>query len=203
MSSDTMSKPAPINRSRFPIGRRFKAYLQTSILALACIAIAGPAFARTAFDGDWSVVIATSGGACEPTFRYPIAISNGAVINAGSGVASVQGRVRPNGKVQVLVQSGNQWADGSGRLDANRGSGIWRGQGSSGACEGTWVATRRGGVPYAERTGAPIYNYVPPAAVAPSRVPSATVAACEARFRSYNPATGTYLGFDGARHPCR
>jgi hypothetical protein len=25
---------------------------------------------------------------------------------------------------------------------------------------------------------------------------------CAARFRSYNPATGTYLGFDGRRHPC-
>jgi hypothetical protein len=28
------------------------------------------------------------------------------------------------------------------------------------------------------------------------------IAACQARFRSYDPATGTYLGFDGARHPC-
>ncbi len=203
MSSDIMSKSASINRSRFPLGRRLKAYLQASLLALACIAVAGPAFARTAFDGDWSVVIATSGGACEPTFRYPIAISNGAVINAGNGVASVQGEVRPNGKVRVLVQSGNQWADGSGRLDTNRGSGVWKGQGSSGACEGTWVAMRRGADNYAEQPGAPIYNYVPPTAVAPSHVPNATVAACEARFRSYNAATGTYLGFDGARHPCR
>ncbi|CAM5764019.1 hypothetical protein LMIY3S_01006 [Labrys miyagiensis] len=25
---------------------------------------------------------------------------------------------------------------------------------------------------------------------------------CAARFRSYNPATGTYLGYDGLRHPC-
>jgi hypothetical protein len=28
------------------------------------------------------------------------------------------------------------------------------------------------------------------------------VASCEARFRSYDPASGTYLGFDGMRHPC-
>jgi BA14K-like protein len=26
---------------------------------------------------------------------------------------------------------------------------------------------------------------------------------CRARFRSYDPASGTYLGFDGARHLCR
>ena len=28
------------------------------------------------------------------------------------------------------------------------------------------------------------------------------VADCEARFRSYDPASGTYLGYDGQRHPC-
>ncbi|MBW7971357.1 BA14K family protein [Bradyrhizobium sp. BR 10289] len=26
---------------------------------------------------------------------------------------------------------------------------------------------------------------------------------CGARYRSFDPATGTYLGFDGSRHPCR
>ena len=25
---------------------------------------------------------------------------------------------------------------------------------------------------------------------------------CQARFRSYDPSTGTYLGYDGLRHPC-
>jgi len=28
------------------------------------------------------------------------------------------------------------------------------------------------------------------------------VAYCEQRFRSYDPDTGTYLGYDGHRHPC-
>ncbi len=28
------------------------------------------------------------------------------------------------------------------------------------------------------------------------------VAYCEQRFRSYDPASGTYLGYDGLRHPC-
>lgn len=28
------------------------------------------------------------------------------------------------------------------------------------------------------------------------------VASCSQRFKSYNPATGTYLGYDGLRHPC-
>jgi hypothetical protein len=29
-----------------------------------------------------------------------------------------------------------------------------------------------------------------------------SVAYCMQRFRSYDPASGTYLGFDGMRHPC-
>jgi hypothetical protein len=28
------------------------------------------------------------------------------------------------------------------------------------------------------------------------------VAYCSQRFRSYDPASGTYLGYDGLRHPC-
>jgi hypothetical protein len=28
------------------------------------------------------------------------------------------------------------------------------------------------------------------------------VAYCESRFKSYDPASGTYLGYDGYRHPC-
>ena len=28
------------------------------------------------------------------------------------------------------------------------------------------------------------------------------VAYCAQRYRSYDPASGTYLGYDGLRHPC-
>jgi hypothetical protein len=28
------------------------------------------------------------------------------------------------------------------------------------------------------------------------------VAYCEQTYRSYDPASGTYLGYDGFRHPC-
>lgn len=50
------------------------------------------------------------------------------------------------------------------------------------------------------------YDYVPgpAAAVAPGPMVAqgGEVAWCEARYRSYDPTTGTYLGFDGMRHPC-
>jgi uncharacterized membrane protein len=36
----------------------------------------------------------------------------------------------------------------------------------------------------------------------PTQASQSDTAACQARFRSFDPASGTYLGFDGARHPC-
>jgi hypothetical protein len=40
-------------------------------------------------------------------------------------------------------------------------------------------------------------------AVAPRASSNAdAVASCQQRFRSYDPASGTYLGYDGLRHPC-
>jgi hypothetical protein len=37
---------------------------------------------------------------------------------------------------------------------------------------------------------------------APPYVGGNEFAYCQQRFRSYDPASGTYLGFDGLRHPC-
>lgn len=44
------------------------------------------------------------------------------------------------------------------------------------------------------------YNYQQSAAAGPAG-PS-VVQQCEMRFRSYDPATGTYMGFDGTPHAC-
>ena len=114
--------------------------LCASALVLAGLAVADPALARSPYDGAWSVTVMTRGGACEPTSRYGVQISNG-VVMAGDGGAAVQGRVSPGGAV----------------------SGVWRGQGSAGACQGTWVAQRveGGAQAQAEGPGRPIYNYAP------------------------------------------
>ncbi len=51
--------------------------------------------------------------------------------------------------------------------------------------------------------GAPYY---PPAAYGPGYYPTpgygGDAAYCASRYRSYDPATGTFLGYDGLRHPC-
>jgi hypothetical protein len=111
-------------------------------LSLSCVAAAETAFARTAYDGDWSVLIATSSGACGTSYRYGVQISDGFVIYDG-GMVTMRGRVSQKGGVSVNLQSGGQWANGYGHLTKTRGGGRWRGQGTSGSCAGSWVAERR------------------------------------------------------------
>jgi hypothetical protein len=176
----------------------FGNYLRISVLAIACGTVAVPASAATPYDGDWSVVITTRNGACQPSVRYGVQIQNGRVI-AGNGQANVDGRVTRVGTVMVNVQAGGQSAEGSGRLGRVSGGGIWQGQGSAGACSGTWVAQRLAseGVQHG-----PVYNYAPQGIGQGIEDAHQQIAACEARFHSYNPATGTYLGVDGLRHRC-
>ncbi len=44
----------------------------------------------------------------------------------------------------------------------------------------------------------PDYAYEP----GPAYVGGGNVRYCMSRFKSYDPASGTYLGYDGLRHPC-
>ena len=140
--------------------------LPACALLLTSICVASPAFARSSFrfDGDWSVVIETRGGACAPALRYPIAINDGIVTNAGDTPAAVSGRVTSAGTVTVTVEAGGSWASGSGHLGTTSGAGVWRGRGTSGFCVGTWQAERRSSGAQAVNRGAPIYNYAPEAA---------------------------------------
>jgi len=103
------------------------------------------AHAQAQFNGNWSVVIYTRSGSCDPSYRYGLSIYNGVV--SGGGGASFSGRVTRSGAVSVLVSSGGQSARGSGRLSVDRrgngrGSGSWRGSGSQGNCSGSWAASR-------------------------------------------------------------
>jgi hypothetical protein len=102
-----------------------------------------------------------------------------------------------------------QWRGG------HRWGGGWGGHGWGGAgaglaagaiIGGAFAATQsRYGYDYAPYSygyepGYYSYGYAPGgyAAVTPDQ----DVAYCAQRFRSYDPASGTYLGYDGLRHPC-
>ena len=138
--------------------RPFHACFLTAVLGLAGTGIAAPAHAQSTYDGPWSIVITTRGGTCQPNIRYGVNISNGQIINPAAGAADVQGRVTRRGAVRVTVRSGGAWAVGSGRLGRLSGGGAWRGQGSDGFCNGSWVAQRRGPAT-SQTTGAAPFNY--------------------------------------------
>jgi hypothetical protein len=160
MSSNSRSDRIRRDRQRRTNPLPNRALIATGLLVVA-LSAASPGLARGNFDGDWSVVIETRNGACMPTLRYPVAITNGIVTNSGGTPATVQGRVAPTGAVTVTVQSGGSWARGSGRLTTTGGSGFWRGQGTSGLCEGIWQAERRSYGAQVTGKGAPTYNYAP------------------------------------------
>ena len=112
-------------------------------LAFVSTLAPAPAVARTNYDGSWSVLIVTNSGPCDRGYRYGLSIRGGRVFYEGSAAVNVDGRVAPNGRVQVRVWAGSQSASGAGRLSSNYGSGTWRGAGSSSSCEGSWTAERR------------------------------------------------------------
>jgi hypothetical protein len=146
-----------------------RAGLPASILALACVSTAGSAVAQSRYDGSWSVAISTHRGECQSGLRYGLQILNGHVVSAAGGAAYVRGIVSPGGAVRVSVQSGGQWANGSGHLGVATGGGVWRGQGNAGSCSGTWSARRMTSQVATDQMpqvadqmpGRPIYNYVP------------------------------------------
>ena len=124
--------------------RPLRVVLGTTLGTVLILAgIAGTASARTIYDGAWSVLIVTRSGSCDPTYRYGVQISDGVVTYDGGGPISMQGRVTPKGAVRVIVTAGSQWADGTGKLTRSQGGGVWKGQGMSSACAGTWQAERR------------------------------------------------------------
>ena len=119
------------------------AVLGTSMALSGIAPTAGAASARSIYDGAWSVLIVTRSGSCDPSYRYGVQISDGMVTYDGGGPITMQGKVTPKGAVRVIVTAGSQWADGSGKLTRNMGGGVWKGQGMSSACAGTWQAERR------------------------------------------------------------
>ena len=123
------------------ISRAIPALAAAAILAASAVPAAAPAFARSNYDGQWSVLIVTQKGTCDRAYRYPVKIDNGTVGYAGSASFDVSGKVGPNGAVVVTVSKAGQSAKGTGRLSATDGSGMWTA--GSGECSGTWTAERR------------------------------------------------------------
>lgn len=52
-------------------------------------------------------------------------------------------------------------------------------------------------------TGLPLVTFDQPAPVVGPVAVAGDASYCAQRYRSYDPASGTYLGYDGLRHPCQ
>ena len=116
--------------------------LVVSTLALAAAVPAlRPAEAVPSYDGVWSVVIVTQQGICDPSYRYPIRITKGNLVNAGHAQVTISGKVGKDGAVVVNVAAGDKTATGTGRLGGKVGGGSW--SGGNGLCSGIWQAERR------------------------------------------------------------
>jgi hypothetical protein len=128
---------------------------------------------------------------------------------AASAPAQSFAAPRPSGGV---AWNGNRTAwngGGAWRGDGRRHDGRWwPGAVAAGAVIGGAIAANDA---YAYYDGpayydAPAYyddQYVDDGAVAVVPVPvGEDTGSCAQRYRSYDPASGTYLGFDGLRHPC-
>ncbi|HKA79849.1 MAG TPA: hypothetical protein VKD43_07425 [Xanthobacteraceae bacterium] len=123
------------------LGRTRSLLVLASLATAAALPTLRPADAAANHDGIWSVVIITNQGICDPSYRYPIRISKGSVLNAGNAAVTITGKVEKNGAVVVNVAAGDKTATGTGKLAATSGGGSW--SGGNGACSGVWQAERR------------------------------------------------------------
>ena len=127
------------------ISRAIPALAAAAILAASAVPASAPAFARSNYDGQWSVLIVTQKGTCDRAYRYPVRVTNGVLKYQGEAGVEISGRVDPSGKINATVQRGDQSANGSGRLSSSSGAGTWTGKSSTTACAGRWEAEKRAG----------------------------------------------------------
>ena len=79
------------------ISRAIPALAAAAILSASAVPASAPAFAKSNYDGQWSVLIVTQKGTCDRAYRYPVKIENGSVGYAGEASFNVSGKVGPNG----------------------------------------------------------------------------------------------------------
>jgi hypothetical protein len=85
--------------------------------------------------------------------------------------------------------------------DARNNTGAIIGGIAAGAIIGGAIANSNRGYYAPGYAPAPGY-YAPPPPAYYAPPPGDPVAYCMSRFRSYNPNTGTYVGYDGMERPC-
>ncbi len=147
----------------------------------------------------------------------PLGAAAAAPIGASMGLHNATSPYATNPAVQT-VQWRGRWGGWGGRGWGWRG-GFWPGLAAGAIVSGALAATQPGygydydygpgysygydpGYTYAPAPGYSTYGYSPGYSTYGYSSGGNDVAYCEQRYRSYDPASGTYLGYDGIRHPC-
>lgn len=105
-----------------------------------CLVITSVAEARSPYDGSWDLVFVTQRGACDPTYNFPVNITNGVITQPN--LVRFRGHVARSGTVRASVTVQDRFASGSGRLVGNSGRGSWSGYSGQARCSGYWTAQR-------------------------------------------------------------
>ncbi len=110
--------------------------------ALTLVVLAGTysfASARSAYDGGWTVTMASNAGSCASSFYFGVVVRNG-IISASGGGFNLSGRVTSRGTVSASIGSGEHLARAYGYLSRSSGSGRW--VSPSRGWSGAWSARR-------------------------------------------------------------
>jgi MFS family permease len=114
-------------------------------------------------------------------------------IASAAAIVIAIGSITVSSPASAQYRHGGGWHGGGWHGGGYRGGyygGGWGWGGfAAGAALGALLAT-----PYYYRGCPYYYDYGPPS--------DSAVAYCLRRFKSYDPRSGTYLGYDGYRHPC-
>ena len=137
----------------------------------------------------------------------------GARFSGGGGTFAASAAVRPSGGATFsggsrnFAAAGGHWNGGGGNWHGgswhhHRGGGFWPGFAAGAAIGGLGSYAYYGGPYYGDGYyDDGYYDDGATVAVVPD-TGGDSVAYCAQRYRSYDPASGTYLGYDGLRHPC-
>ena len=190
------------------------------------LAIAAPALAQQA-PGSKAGAHAAAGNMGARMGSGPRMQSNfrGGQANANVGRTNFAGR----GNAQFAPRGNAQFAQRGGEFRGDRDRGFGRGAGfavgaaAAGVATGAAIASGGYGYGYSDPYYGDNYAYDPnygdsyaydngatfdagiPLATFNQPAPAAVTgdaSYCAQRYRSYDPASGTYLGYDGQRHPC-
>jgi hypothetical protein len=117
--------------------------------------------------------------------------------------ASNNARFSASNNARSQQFAANRWSGRNGHHRHHGGRGFGAGF-ATGALIGSAGYGYGYGYPYYD-DGAYAYSdgyYDDSYAAAPDYGSDADAQSCAQRYRSYDPASGTYLGYDGIRHPC-